>query len=172
MTGRRKHAVDVTDARRCCRFALLGLAAVALWACSGCGGRRGQESRGTQARPPAGRAAPPVVTISSADLREAEKVTTAYWQAVVEGKYAEALRYTEAATVAAEQQKAFEQQIKAGMQAPQPTRIASIGPARRDPRSPHNILVPYSIEAKQAIAGEAIVRKMDQAHGWLISGGI
>jgi len=112
------------------------------------------------------------VAISSADLREAEKVTTAYWQAIVEGKYAEALPRTEAALAPAERQKAFEQQIKAGMEAAQPTRITSVGPARRDPRSPHNILVPYLIEAKQAIAGEAIVRKMDQAHGWLISGGI
>jgi len=111
-------------------------------------------------------------TITADDLRDAERVTRAYWEAVIAGRYGEAVSHTEAAMAPEAQRKAFEAQVESAMQMMKPSAIASLGPGKQDENRPGVVLVPYQINARQSISGEAIVRKLAPSSGWLVSGGI
>jgi len=143
-------------ARQCVVWAVL-LAVCATWGCS-----RGKGG------------GPRVVAtaIRADDLKAAEQVTRSYWEAVIAGKYAEAVSHTEAAAVPDAQRKAMEAQVKSANEKAKPSRIASLGPARQDESRPGIVLVPYQVQAAEPISGEAVVRKTPPSGAWLVSGGI
>jgi hypothetical protein len=152
--------------RRHLRLTSFVLQVAAALLLSGCGGKEEMAGSPTEVEP----AAP---TVSPDDLREAEKVTRAYCEALVKGDYAEAVSHLEgAASLSEEQRRGFEQQLRTGAATMGLTRVTSIGPARQDPQSPRNILVPYSVAGKKTLTGDAIVRRSSPEGGWAVSGGI
>lgn len=103
------------------------LAVCVSWGCS-----RGKAGGGTTAANPGGGPRVVAAAITADDLKAAEQVTRAYWEAVIAGKYAEAVSHTEAAAAPDAQRKAIEAQVKSANEKAKPSRIASLGPARQD----------------------------------------
>jgi hypothetical protein len=142
------------------------LAVCVTWGCS-----RGKGG-GTTAAAPGGGPGVAATAITADDLKAAENVTRAYWDAVIAGKYAEAVSHTEAAGAPEAQRKAIEAQVKSSNEKAKPSRIASLGPAKQDASRPGIVLVPYRVQAAEPISGEALVRKTPPSGAWLVSGGI
>jgi hypothetical protein len=166
MIGRLSSEGRLTAARSVVCLGILGLLACMVLGCS-----RAPES----AVAPGGVGSPPQAKapVTPADIKAAEDVTRAYWEALIAGKYDDATMKMEGmATLPDAQRKVFAGNVGAMMQKLKPTRIVSLGPARQDPSKPGTILVPYEIEAVEATSGEAIVRRLAPSQGWLISGGI
>ena len=156
-----------TAARQCVLWALL-LAICVTWGCS-----RGKGGTGTTAASPSGGPRVVATAITAADLKAAEQVTRAYWEAVIAGKYAEAVSQIEGVAAAPDaQRKAIEARLKSAYEKAKPSRIASLGPARQDESRPGTVLVPYQVQAAEPISGEAVVRKTPPSDAWLVSGGI
>ena len=155
-----------TAARQCVLWAVL-LAVCVTWGCS-----RGKGGGGTTVASPGGGTRVAATAITADDLKAAEHVTRGYWEAVIAGKYAEAVSCTEAAGAPEAQRKAIEAQVKSANEKAKPSRIASLGPARQDESRPGIVLVPYQVQAAEPLSGEAVVRKTPPSGAWLISGGI
>ena len=152
---------------------MLALIAVAvLLICAGCGRRNPAAAPPTTTEETVSETPPDAPPITSDDLKEAERIVKAFWDAVIADNYAQALSYTEMATLPEEQWSGWEQRLRDGYASRQFTRVMSVGPARQDPRSRRNLLVTYSIDGSDPQAGEAVVRRPAPNLGWLISGGI
>jgi hypothetical protein len=159
----------MSTVRLCATVGVLYLALTAICACPGCGQAVRPVPTTGMVETHAPRAAP---TVTGDDLKAAEDIVRAFWEAVLQHDYLAAASCTEAVTVSEAQCRVFERQYRSGLEPKGLTDILSVGPSRQDVTSPHNILVPYSVAGKEEVSGEAIVRKASPTHGWLISGGI
>jgi len=109
---------------------------------------------------------PAPVVVRRPDLKEAEQAVQTFLDAFVAGKPADAAAYF--ADVSGEHRPRFEGQFADWIKQFQPSRVASLGPARKNQWAPERIEVPFRLEGVQASLGVARLSKVAPSSGWLI----
>jgi len=109
---------------------------------------------------------PPRVVVRRADLEEATRTMRAFLDAFVAGNLDAAAAYS--TDPFGEGHTIFEGRLAAWMKQLQPSRVASVGPAKVGGRNSESIDVPFRLEGAQTVVGGARLLKEQPPVGWRI----
>jgi len=105
-----------------------------------------------------------VVAVRRADLKEAARVVQDFLDAFLAGKHDDAAAYY--ADLSGEHRTQFEGELADWMKQFQPSRVASLGPARKNQWDPERIEVPFRVEGAQTLTMETRVGRDDPSQKW------